>query len=81
MLGADLHGAQLQMVVASSLALVVLLVLSVLSVYKPRGMTPYGQRKQDEQRQGVAVEDGATNQAQEILQKREGNSGHTATSK
>ena len=80
-LGADLHGAQFQMVVASSLALVVLLVLTVLSVYKPRGMTPYGQRKQDEQRQGVAVGDKAPNQAQEILQEREGNSVHVATFK
>lgn len=49
--GASLQSQQLQMVVASSLALVVLLVLTVLSVYKPRGMTPYGVRKQDEQRQ------------------------------
>jgi len=32
------------------LALVVLLVATVLAIYKPRGMTPYGQRKQREQR-------------------------------
>ena len=69
-LGANLYGAQLNMVVASSLALVVLLVLTVLSVYKPRGMTPYGQRKQDEQRQGIAAGDAATNQAQGIVQGR-----------
>ena len=31
-------------------ALLVLLVLTVLSMYKPRGMTPYGWRKQQEQR-------------------------------
>jgi hypothetical protein len=49
--GASLQSQQLQMVVASSLALVVLLILTVLSVYKPRGMTSYGVRKQDEQRQ------------------------------
>jgi hypothetical protein len=67
-LGANLGGARREMVVASSLALVVLLVLTLLSVYKPRGLTPYGQRKQDEQRQGAAVGDAATNQAQEILQ-------------
>jgi hypothetical protein len=30
--------------------LVVLLVTAILSVYKPRGMTPYGRRKQHEQR-------------------------------
>jgi hypothetical protein len=32
------------------LGLVVLLVIQVLNVYKPPGMTRYGQRKQDEQR-------------------------------
>jgi hypothetical protein len=47
--GADLRGAQLNMVVASAIALAVLLTLTALSVYKPRGMTPYGQRKQQEQ--------------------------------
>ncbi len=31
------------------LGLVVLLVITVLNVYKPRGMTPYGWRKQQEQ--------------------------------
>ncbi len=80
-LGANLHGAQIQMVVASSLALVVLLVLTVLSMYKPRGMTRYGQRKQDEQRQEVAAKDAATDQAQGIVQEREGNDAHAATFK
>jgi hypothetical protein len=42
---ADLHQAQILMVVASSTALVTLLVLTTLSVYKPRGLTPYGARK------------------------------------
>jgi hypothetical protein len=59
-LGANLHGAQLQMVIASSATLVVLLVLTVLSVYKPRGMTPYGLRKQDEQRNDVAAVEAVT---------------------
>jgi uncharacterized membrane protein len=58
--GAALQGAQLNMVVASSAALVVLLVLTALSVYKPRGMTPYGQRKQFEQFQGIAAGDVTT---------------------
>ncbi len=31
--------------------LLVLLVITVLNVYKPRGLTPYGWRKQHEQRQ------------------------------
>ena len=47
---ADLHGRQLLMVTASSATLVVLIVLTALSVYKPRGITRYGQRKQQEQR-------------------------------
>jgi uncharacterized membrane protein len=75
-LGADLHGAQLQMVIASSAALVVLLVLTVLSMYKPRGMTPYGQRKQDEQRKDVTAGDTATDTAQGITQEREDNGVH-----
>jgi len=33
------------------IGLVVLLVIQVLNVYKPRGMTRYGHRKQEEQRQ------------------------------
>lgn len=44
--------------------LLVLLVIQVLNVYKPRGMTGYGWRKQDEQRvaraiNGIAVSDDA----------------------
>ena len=35
------------------LGLVVLLVIQVLNVYKPQGMTRYGQRKQDEQREAL----------------------------
>src|SRR5262249_5406790 len=58
-LGADLHEARLEMVIASSVALGVLLILTVLSVYKPRGMTPYGWRKQDEQLKGSAAEGAA----------------------
>lgn len=41
---------QIQLVVASGAALLVLLFATVLSVYKPRGMTRYGQRKQREKR-------------------------------
>lgn len=58
-LGADLRGAQREIVIASGAALGVLLALTVLSVYKPRGMTPYGQRKLDEQRQEVAAGEAA----------------------
>jgi hypothetical protein len=49
-LGASLHGLQVQMVVASVAALLALLVATALAVYKPRGMTAYGWRKQYEQR-------------------------------
>ena len=41
---ADLHRAQIQMVIASGAALLALLVATLLAIYKPRGMTPYGQR-------------------------------------
>jgi hypothetical protein len=37
-------------VLHASLALLLLLVATTLGVYKPRGMTPYGRRKQHEQR-------------------------------
>jgi hypothetical protein len=47
--GADLHRIQVQMVVASGAALLALLVATTLAVYKPRGMTPYGWRKQYEE--------------------------------
>jgi hypothetical protein len=80
-LGAGLQGAQLDMVIASSASIVVLLVLTVLSVYKPRGMTPYGQRKQDEQRKDVTAGDVATGKAQRIAQGLEDNGAHAATFK
>lgn len=41
------HGGDL---LHPGLGLVVLLVITVLNVYKPRGVTPYGWRKQREQR-------------------------------
>jgi hypothetical protein len=43
------YGLQVQMVAAAGAALVVLLVATAVSVYKPRGMTRYGWRK----RQGM----------------------------
>jgi hypothetical protein len=41
---------QIQMVIASGAALLALLVATSLAVYKPRGMTPFGWRKQYEKR-------------------------------
>lgn len=46
----DLAGMRLQLVANAGAALVALLVNTTLSVYKPRGMTRYGRRKQQEQR-------------------------------
>ena len=45
-LGADLRAPRIMMVVASSTAVPVLLLITALSVYKLRGMTPYGAREQ-----------------------------------
>jgi hypothetical protein len=42
------------------LGLVVLLVITVLNVYKPRGLTPYGWRKQQEQRRRAPATTGRT---------------------
>jgi hypothetical protein len=47
---ADLQGVKVQLVVEAGAALLVLLVATALSVYKPKGMTPYGWRRQQEQR-------------------------------
>jgi hypothetical protein len=47
--GPQLQSSQRLMVVASGAALVVLLVLTAISIYKPRGLTPYGQRRLDAQ--------------------------------
>jgi hypothetical protein len=48
--GADLRRLRIQLVADAGAALLVLLVNTTLSVYKPRGMTRYGRRKQREQR-------------------------------
>ena len=42
-------------IVLVAIGLVVLLVIQVLNVYKPAGMTRYGWRKLDEQRRRQAV--------------------------
>jgi len=44
------HSLQLQMVIASGAALGAILAATALAVYKPRGVTPYGWRKQYEER-------------------------------
>ncbi|MEX2126210.1 MAG: hypothetical protein WD795_20125 [Woeseia sp.] len=47
---ADLRAAGMELAVHAAGGLLVLLVPAVLSVYKPWGLTPYGRRKQHEQR-------------------------------
>jgi len=47
---ADLHGLKVQLVIEAGAAVLVLLVATALSVYKPKGMTRYGWRKLREQR-------------------------------
>jgi len=44
------RAVQVQLVVAAGAGLLALLVATALAVYKPRGMTPYGWRKQYEER-------------------------------
>ncbi len=48
--GVDLQGLRIKLVVEAGAALLVLLAATTLSVYKPRGVTRYGARKQHEQR-------------------------------
>jgi hypothetical protein len=48
----DLRSVRVQLVADAAAALVALLVTTALSVYKPRGITPYGWRKLYEQRAG-----------------------------
>jgi uncharacterized membrane protein len=57
---ADLHRLRIQLIADAGAALLVLLVATILSVYKPWGLTRYGQRKQHEQRTGVEPGRGST---------------------
>ncbi len=47
---ADHRGVRVQLVATAGAALLVLLVATTLGVFKPRGITPYGRRKQNDQR-------------------------------
>lgn len=42
----ELSGMRIQLVANAAAALVILLVATALSIYKPAGLTPYGQRKE-----------------------------------
>ncbi|MBA4864161.1 hypothetical protein H1V43_22950 [Streptomyces sp. PSKA54] len=48
--GTDLDGMRVQLVVDAAAAVLVLLTTTALSIYKPRGITRYGWRVQNEQR-------------------------------
>jgi hypothetical protein len=61
------YGMQLKMVATSGATVVVLIMLTGLAVYKPRGMTPYGQRKQDERGKGITGGERVTDQVQETV--------------
>ena len=52
--GADFRALRIQLIVHAAGGLLVLLAATMLSVYKPWGMTPYGRRKQRERRKGAA---------------------------
>jgi hypothetical protein len=48
--GADLHALRIQLLIETGAAVVVLLVATTLSMYKPKGITRYGWRRRYEQR-------------------------------
>lgn len=47
---AELRGLRTQLVADAAAALLALLIATVLSIYKPRGVTPYGWRRQQQER-------------------------------
>ena len=47
---ADLRSVRIQLIADAGAAIVVLVIATVLSVYKPRGLTRYGWRKEQERR-------------------------------
>jgi hypothetical protein len=55
----DLRGLRIQLVADAGAALIVLLVATALAVYKPRGLTPYGRRRQREE---LSPRSGSTDQ-------------------
>jgi hypothetical protein len=54
---ADLHAAGIQLAVHATGGLLVLLVITALSVYKPWGLTRYGQRIWLQQKSQLAIRD------------------------
>ena len=54
-LGTDAHAIGIQLVADASLATVLLIVATILSVFKPWGLTHYGQRLRDESKPAVGL--------------------------
>ncbi|GCE09319.1 hypothetical protein [Dictyobacter aurantiacus] len=71
------YGIQIKLVATSGATLVVLIMLTGLAIYKPRGMTSYGQGKQNERRKGITTEESATDQGQKTGQERTDSSVHS----
>lgn len=61
------YGMQIKLVVTSGATLVVFIMLTGLAVYKPKGLTPYGLRKQDERRKEITTGESTTDQIQETV--------------
>lgn len=74
------YGMQLKMVVTAGATVVVLIMLTGLAVYKPRGMTPYGRALRDEWRKGSTTSASVTDQTQEIVEEGTHNSTSTTIS-
>lgn len=53
----DLRALRIDFVFEAAAAILVLLVITALSVFKPRGLTPYGRRKLGEQRGAPQAQD------------------------
>lgn len=51
--GSGLTDLKVQLVADAASGILVLFLVTAISVFKPRGMTPYGQRKQRERRTGL----------------------------
>jgi hypothetical protein len=56
--GAEFRGLQIQLVVDAGAAMAALLAAAALAVYKPRGLTPYGRRKQLERLESPRADPG-----------------------
>ncbi|GAA0564356.1 hypothetical protein GCM10009415_53440 [Chitinophaga japonensis] len=56
----EYRGLRIQLIADAGAALLVLLFITTISVYKPWGRTPYGLRKENEQRKGGSIRKSTT---------------------